>query len=252
VKIVVCDGDSFMLELVQSLVRSTGHDVLGIADTTPAAVGLIETGRPDAVVLDLSLGYNTDFDITEAAISVGARAIVFTENADAEILGRYSVAPAVVVKPDLEALEQVLRRLGRDESGGQVTVQDRRRRPIVVPEGEPSAGPNDAPAFFEAVNGARSDDALVTLEVPLGAEEIASEVRRHVRDTDRVLLMLPRAVRVFLPGGGKDAVASVMARVRELRLDTSHWRVASVIVGEGEDGAAAFERMRSAGELHPL
>ena len=65
-------------------------------------------------MLDLSLGYNTDFDIIEAAISVGARAIVFTQNADAEILGKYSVAPAVVIKPDLEALEQVLRRLGRD------------------------------------------------------------------------------------------------------------------------------------------
>ncbi len=68
-------------------------------------------------MLDLSLGYNTDFDIIDAAISVGARAIVFTQNADAELLRQYPVTPAVVVKPDLEALEQVLRRLGRDEHG---------------------------------------------------------------------------------------------------------------------------------------
>ena len=80
-------------------------------------------------MLDLSLGYNTDFDIIEAAISVGARAIVFTQNADAEILGQYSVAPTVVVKPDLEALEQVLLRLGRDDAADEVIEQDRRRQP---------------------------------------------------------------------------------------------------------------------------
>ena len=40
-------------------------------------------------------------------------------------------------------------------------------------------------------------------------------------------------------------MASVLARVRELRLDTSDWRVASVIVREGEDGAAAFERVKT-------
>jgi CheY-like chemotaxis protein len=251
VRIVACDGDPFMLETVESLVRSTGHDVLGLADTTPAAVGLIEMGRPDAVVLDLSLGYNTDFDIIEASISVGARAIVFTQNADAEILGKYSVAPAVVVKPDIDALEQVLRRLGRDASG-QVMEQDRRCRPAVVPEGPPSTGPDDAQAFFEAVNGARAEDALVTLDVPRGAEAIAAEVGRHVRDTDRVLLMLPRAVRVFLPSGGEPAVRSVLARIRRLRLDTNGWRVASAVVQEGENGAAALERVKRARELHPL
>jgi CheY-like chemotaxis protein len=245
VKIVVCDDDHFMLETVESLVRSTGHDVLGIADTTPAAVDLIETGRPDAVVLDLSLGFNTDFDIIEAAISVGARAIVFTQNADAEILGRYSVAPAVVAKPEIGALEQVFRRLGRD-AGGHVTEQDRRRRPVVVPEGPRSTGPDDAQAFFEAVNGARADDTLLTVEVPLGAESIAAEVGRQLRDTDRVLLMLPGAVRLFLPGGGEAAVASVLARIRNLRDDTSEWQAASVVVAEGEHGAAAFERMKDA------
>ena len=34
-QIVVCDDDVFMREMVESLVRTTGHEVLGIADTTP-------------------------------------------------------------------------------------------------------------------------------------------------------------------------------------------------------------------------
>ena len=37
-EIVVCDEDSFMREMVESLVRTTGHHVLGIADTRTLVV----------------------------------------------------------------------------------------------------------------------------------------------------------------------------------------------------------------------
>jgi CheY-like chemotaxis protein len=252
VRIAVCDDDVFMREMVESLVRTTGHEVMGIADTTPSAVGLIEAGRPDAVVVDPSMGINTDFDVIEAAISVGARAIVFSQQADVRLLGEYAVAPAVVFKPDLEGLEQVLVRLGRDHSGSGVHEQDRRRRPAVVPDGPEPAGTSDAQAFFEAVNGARAGDALVGLDVPTGAETAADEVGHQLRGSDRVLLMPPRAVRVFLPGGGEEGVASVLARIRQLRLDESDWQVASVVVRDGEHGADAFNRLKNAGDLHPL
>jgi chemotaxis response regulator CheB len=252
VKIVICDDDAFMREMVESLVRTTGHDVLGIADTTAAAVGLIESGHPEAVVLDLSLGYNTDFDIIEAAISVGARAVVFTQNADAEILGQYSVKPTVVAKPDLAALEQVLIRLDRDEQSDAVVEEDRRHRPERVAAGPVPTGPSDAQAFFEAINGAQAGDALVALDVPVGAESVADEVGRRLRDTDRVLLTLPRAVRAFLPGGGEEGIASVLARIRSIPIVTSDCQVASVIVLDGEHGADAFDRLKAEGQLHPL
>lgn len=251
-QIVVCDDDVFMREMVESLVRTTGHEVLGVADTTASAVGLIESGRPEVVVLDLSLGYNTDFDIVDAAISVGARAIVFTKNADAEILGQYSVAPTVVVKPDLVALEQVLLRLDHDDEHDVVLEQDRRKRPARPADGPRPTGVSDAQAFFEAINGAVAGDALVGLDVPAGAESVADEVGRRLRDTDRVLLMLPRAVRVFLPGGGEEGIASVLGRIRGIHVVTGECRVASVIVRDDEHGADAFDRLKSEGDLHPL
>jgi len=250
-EIVVCDEDSFMREMVESLVRTTGHHVLGIADTSSAAVGLIETGHPDAVVLDLSLGYNTDFDVLGAAISVEAQAIVFTGNADAEMLAEYPVAPVVVIKPDLKALEQALLRLDRDAEA-RVVERDRRVRPVRVPDGPVPTGISDAQAFFEAINGAQGGDALVALDVPVGAEAVAQEVGHLLRDTDRVLLVLPRAVRVFLPGGGEEGVASVLARIREAPVATSECEVASVVVQAGEEGAAAFDRLKNEGDLHPL
>jgi CheY-like chemotaxis protein len=251
VQIVVCDDDVFMREMVESLVRTTGHEVLGVADTTPAAVGLVEAGRPDAVVVDLSLGYNTDFDVIGAANAVGARVIVFTQNADVELLSHYSPAPAVVPKPDLVALEELLLRLGRDQLHHAVE-QDRRARPARPTEGPEPTGVSDAQAFFEAINGAREGDALVSLDVPVGADAVADEVGRRLREGDRVLMNPPRAVRVFLPGGGEEGIASVLERIRGISAVTSDCQVASIIVREGEYGVDAFERLRNEGDPHPL
>jgi CheY-like chemotaxis protein len=250
-QIVVCDDDVFLREMVEALVRTTGHEVLGAADTTAAAVGLIESGRPDAVVLDMSLGWNTDFDVIGAAIAVGARAIVFTHNADAEQLSHYSVPPAIVEKPDLAALEDLFLRLGRDEQHHAVE-QDRRVRPVRAAEGPAPTGISDAEAFFVAVNAAREGDALVSLDVPVGAEAVADEVGHRLRDTDRVLVMPPRAVRIFLPGGGEEGLQAVLARIRGIPSVTSDCRAASVMVRGGEHGADAFDRLKHEGELHPL
>jgi CheY-like chemotaxis protein len=251
-RIVVCDDDALMREMVESLIAATGHEVVGVADDTASAVGLVRAAKPDAVVLDLSLGFNTDFDIIDAAIASGARPIVFTRNADAEILGQYPVVPSVVPKPDLGALEQVLLRLERDDRDEEVSDQDRRTRPVRVAQGPPPTGPSDAAAFFEAINAAEEGDALVSLDVPAGAESVATAVGHHLRATDRVLLMLPRAVRVFLPGGGDEGVASVLARIRELPVVTSDCQAASVVLRAGETGADAFDRLKREGELHPL
>jgi chemotaxis response regulator CheB len=250
-EVVICDEDAFMREMVESLVRTTGNHVLGIADTSAAAVGLIETGRPDVVVVDLSLGYNSDFDVLAAAIAAEAQTIVFTQNADAELLARYPIAPVVVPKPDLVALEQVLLRLGLDVQAKAVE-QDRRARPQRTPEGPVPTGISDAQAFFEAINGAQDGDALVALDVPTSAEEVAEEVGRLLRGTDRVLLILPRAVRVLLPAGGEAGVASVLDRIRRIPVVTDDCQVASVIVQAGEQGADAFDRLKHHGDLHPL
>ncbi len=71
-------------------------------------------------------------------------------------------------------------------------------------------------------------------------------------DNDRVLVMPPRAVRVFLPGGGDEGLQSVLARIRSIPAITSDCQVASVMVRDGEHGADAFERLKTEGELHPL
>ena len=51
---------------------------------------------------------------------------------------------------------------------------------------------------------------------------------------------------------GEEWIASVLGRIREIPVVMSECRVASVIVGEGEHGADAFDRLKSEGDLHPL
>ena len=126
-QIVVCDNDVFMREMVESLVRTTGHEVLGIADTTADAVGLIESGRPDAVVVDLSLGYNTDFDVIRRPTPSGGACdrLHQQRRCRAPRAGTRSLRRSIP-KPDLVALEKdLLRRLGRDEGQDQAVEQDR-------------------------------------------------------------------------------------------------------------------------------
>jgi hypothetical protein len=250
-RIALCDADAFMLDMIEALITSTGHQVVGIADSTVAAVGLIETAEPEVVVLDISMGFNTDFDMIASAIGVGARVIVFSHHADAELLGRYEVRPEVVPKPDLTALEQVLLRLAPGEQGGGVVDVDRRRSPTRAAAGPAPTGLGDTQAFFEAVNAARPGDAMVSIDVPAGAETVGKEVLGVMRTTDR-LLVFPAAVRVFLAGGGDIGVRSLLERVSAAAPLPSGCQARSVIVGEGEQGADAFDRVKHAGELHEL
>ena len=81
---------------------------------------------------------------------------------------------------------------------------------------------------------------------------MAADVGMRLRDTDRVLLNLPRAVRCFLPGGGEDGVRSVLVRVAGVSSVTPECTARSVIVLDGEDGGEAFDRLKHDGQPHAI
>ena len=94
-RIVLCDEDPLIRDVVEAVVVKTGHEVVGIADSTGAAIGLIETARPDAVVVDLWLGFDSDYDLIQMALDLGARPIVFSTHGDEELTA-YSFPLALV------------------------------------------------------------------------------------------------------------------------------------------------------------
>lgn len=250
-RVVLCDDEAYMQEAIEALVARTGHEVAGVADTSAAAMGLIEVGRPDAVILDLALGFDSDFDLISSAIDVDARVIVFSYHADAEVLQRYTKRPIVIAKPDLTALEQALGQLAN--GGGAIdieldlrdTVTDRRHGPPRAATGPIPTGIEDAQAFFEAVNDAQPGDGMLSLDIRSAgdAPRVATDVARHVRETDRVLA-LSTSVRVYLPGGGEQAARALMERVAAADAGLASTEVVSIVVAVGEDGPDAFERLR--------
>jgi hypothetical protein len=253
VRVVLCDEDALLREMVEAMVARLGHEIVGIATTTVDGVGLITAARPDVVIFDLALGYNTDFDVIGAAIMVGARTIIFSHTADDLILSQYSKRPTVVPKPDLVDLEAVLSRLEIDaeDSGGGVVEQERRRRPAREIHAAPSMGVTDAQAFYEALQDIAADDALLSIEPTVDGSAVAPGVLAIMRGTDRLLASLT-AVRVFLPGAGAEGIEAFLGRLAKASFLPAGTRVHSIVVAPGEGSTDAFDRLKERGEEQQL
>jgi hypothetical protein len=248
-RFVICDDDQLIVSMIEAMVGELGHEVVGVAVTTADAVHLVETARPDVVIVDLSLGFNTDFDIIHAANEVGATTIVFSFNADHAILGRYEIRPTVVFKPDIVDLEHVIARL-QVAHEREVVAADRRQRPTVCAAGPEPTGLSDAAAFYEALNEGTEGDGLVSLDLGAQAPDVVADVGQHVRDllrgTDRILATAG-AVRVYLPGAGEEGVTSFRTRLQEREVAPAGTPITSVVIHPAELPVDAFDRLRHGG-----
>lgn len=248
-RFVLCDEDHLYTSMIEVMLADLGHAVVGVATTTADSVALVGAARPDVVIVDLSLGFNTDFDVVTAAGDVGATVIAFTQNADDAFLHQYEIRPTVVFKPDLPGLERVVRRLEVD-SQQRVIEHDRRERPGRAAGGPVPTSVIDAQAFYEALNEASTGDALVSIEVPEheglagDASDTATRVSAVMRDTDRVLLS-ESVLRVFLISGGDVGAASFRARLGEADALPPGAIIRSIVIEPGESPADAFDRLKS-------
>ena len=239
--------------MVDATIASHGHDVVGIADTTTAGVGLVEHGQPDVVVVDPTVGCNTDFDVIDTAIAMGAKVIVFSRSGEAPTSGRYVPEPLFVVKPDLWALEQAIGRLTADPAL-EVSDADRRQRPTRAPSGPPPSGPRDAAAFYSALNDAVEGDAFIAIAPTASGTAIdlpamAELVSDHIRETDRLLMLITTSsLLVLLLGGGEVGVDSLFHRVRNDTHLPAEIEFRSVVLAAEEIPADAFDRLKQGGD----
>lgn len=246
---MVCDDDQLYTSLIERMLADLGHQVVGIASTAADGAALVETARPDLVILDLSMDFNSDFDIVASALAVGATALIFSQRADDALLSRYAIRPTVVYKPDLTELEHVVTRVAMEQDRG-VGGQDRRARPASIATGAEPTSVADAQAFYGALNGATSGDALLSIELPETtgqadeASDVAMRVRVLLRSADR-LVASATSVRVLLPNGG-DAVASLLARLGDGGALPSGATVRAVTIDPDELPNDAFERLKAA------
>lgn len=251
---VLCDDDGLMRSMVETLIERQGHELIAAVDNTADATDLIRKHVPDAVIVDLSLGYNTDFDIVEVAAGVGAQVIVFSHNIDRDLLDRFSPPPVTVPKPDFVELEEVLARVRPNQGAGGVEVQERRRHPDRVSIGPVPTGLADAAAFYEALANALPDDVLLSVE-PAAPGAVVTEgdagiAAGLVRSTDRVLYA-GSSIKLYLADGGAEGTAAFLGRLRATAPSLADQvRVRSVTITAGETSNDAFDRLRTSGEVH--
>jgi hypothetical protein len=254
VQFVLCDDDPLMRSMVETVVQRQGHAVIAAVDNTADATDLIVRHRPDAVVVDLSLGYNTDFDIVDVATAVGSQVIVFSHNADHSILARFTPVPTTVPKPDFVALEEVLTRVQPNEGPAAAEVRERRRHPDRVSIGPVPTGVADAQAFYEALSNAVTDDILLSVEAAGDGARVlesdAATVSRLVRSTDRVLFA-GTSIKLYLADGGDEGTGAFLGRLRaEAPSLADQVRVRAVRIGAGELPSDAFDRLKGSAEVH--
>lgn len=254
-RFALCDDDQLYTRMIELMLADLGHEVVGVATATPESVSLIETGRPDVVIVDPSMGFNTDFDVIAATGAVGARTIVFSQNAYESIISQYELPPTVVFKPDLTELERVVRDLGIERGEALSIASERRQRPVHEAHGRVPTSVSDAQAFYEALNEAAAGDVLMSVE--LSAEDpnlrdtsaIATRVRQIIRSADR-LLASPWSVRIFLPGADDIGVTSLARRLQEGRAVPDDAILRSITLAPDETPTEAFDRLKAMGQGH--
>lgn len=249
-RFVLVDEDHLMTSMIEAMLDDLGHEVVGVADTTADGVHLVISTHPDVVIVDLSLGYNTDFDPVATAEDIGARVIVFAYNADDAIMSRYTTRPVFVPKPDMSDLERVVSRLVLDHTA-QVVDQDRRVRPVRAASGPPPTSMADAQSFYVALNDAIEGDAVLSIDLDtttvgsLEGPAVAAHVQEVLRGTDRMLAS-SNALKVFLPGAGEEGVASLLRRLEAAGAVPADATTRHVVVRAGELPADAFDRLKHA------
>jgi hypothetical protein len=245
-RFAICDDDEMVALVVDAALSVSGHELVGVADTAASAIGLVEHTRPEVIVIDPSVGCNSDyFDVIDAANSVGAHVVLFSRTGAAVVPGRYEPEPQMVPKPNITALEAVIEGFAtpivlRD-------VVERRRQPPRSFDGPASTGPSDAAAFYAAANEAIEGDALVAV-VPRfeRARQWIERVAAATRQTD-FLLVTSSAVLVFLPAGGEDGVLALHDRLIHDGAASTDGEVRAVVLDAGETTTDAFVRLKDPG-----
>ncbi|OGD09667.1 MAG: histidine kinase [Candidatus Aminicenantes bacterium RBG_13_62_12] len=103
IKILIVEDEAIVAKDMESMLRSMGYEVSGVASTGAAALRLAEEAHPDLVLMDIVL--QGDMDGIEAAAkiwqSLGIPVIYITAYADKNTLGRAKVTEpfGYIIKP---------------------------------------------------------------------------------------------------------------------------------------------------------
>ena len=109
IRCLVVDDSSSFLEAARVLLEREGLTIAGVASTGPEALEKAEALRPDVVLLDISLGDESGFDVARQLVDdhrAGAAAVILiSTHTEADFADLIAESPAVgfVAKSELSA-----------------------------------------------------------------------------------------------------------------------------------------------------
>ena len=112
-RVLVVEGKADNLAVFHELLTLWGYDVEATEDGKKGVAAALAR-RPDVVLLDLGLADSDAFTVIRRIKAADSRivVVVFTAWHDLEATARTAGADRFVLKPDLDALERLLRCLG--------------------------------------------------------------------------------------------------------------------------------------------
>lgn len=148
-RLVIVENDELLRTLMEEMVASLGHEVVGHANNAFAAVAEVEEKHPDTVLMDIKLdGAGDGIDAAFAIKNrMGIRSLFITATADRATRERSALADPIgfLEKPiGLNELAVALMRVDASSAPHVVTPRDHTQRQRVLQQQQQSEA-HDAP-----------------------------------------------------------------------------------------------------------
>lgn len=116
--VIVDDNQSF-LDAATSLLEQEGLIVAGVASTAAQAVAIVDKERPDVVLVDITLGAESGFDVARRLADSGLRAkiILVSTRAEANFADMIDESCAVGFVPKSKLSGSIVKQLATGPRG---------------------------------------------------------------------------------------------------------------------------------------
>jgi DNA-binding NarL/FixJ family response regulator len=109
VRCLIVDDNRDFLEAARTLLEREGLTIAGVASTSAEALREVETLRPDVVLVDVSLGEESGFELTRHLVADharGATVILISTRSEADLADLVALSPAAgfLSKSELSAV----------------------------------------------------------------------------------------------------------------------------------------------------
>jgi len=120
-RLLIVDDNTRFLSAARSTLERQGLDVVGIATTTAEALQRVEMLRPDVVLVDISLGDESGFDLTRRLVDeLRTPVVLISTRAEDDYADLVATSPAVGFLSKSQLSARALRGLlpddGRDDA----------------------------------------------------------------------------------------------------------------------------------------